>query len=225
MRVQTGPQEESPIPGRMKNCSSWAKYESGFTGAAAMCNGGHFDGDYYETCPVRFQCKTDTDSKKHLPVMNPSQPFGGTRMIASTPNTGGTPSGFGADPHRWRREQEARLAGFPTSMPSGRPAQVGGAQPARPAYPQAQQVGGYPSVPYPVYYPQPVAPPPQFPAAMQTQYASPIPFHAGGVTPTFLPHDGENIWSRLGKNVAQGMIGSTGWHIFDFARNVDFFGR
>lgn len=228
MRVQTGPQEESPIPGRMKNCSSWAKYESGFTGEAAMCNGGHYDGDYYEPCPVRFHCKSETDGKKHLPVMNPAQPFGGTRMIASTPNT--QPSqggGFGADPYRWRREQESRLAGFPTTM-SARPSQVGGAQPARAGaaqQPGPAQAANYPSVPYPIYFPQPVSPPPQFPPAMQTSYAAPIPFHAGGVTPTFLPAAGENIWSRLGKNVAQGMIGSTGWHVFDFARSVDFFGR
>lgn len=231
MRLQTGPQEDSPIPGKMKNCQLWAAYETGNSGTAAMCNGGHYDGDYYEPCPVRFQCKNETDSKRHLPVMNPPQPFGGTRIIASTPNLSqqqqqqyrrGEDHPFFSDPQRWRREHEARMATMPTSMP-GRPQQVGGAQPARA---NNQPVDGwFPTAPYPAYYPQPVSPPPQYPPAMQTPYASPIPFHAGGITPTFLPAPGESVWSRLGKNVGQGMIGAFGWQVFDLARNVDFFGR
>lgn len=229
MRTQTGPQEDSPIPGRMKNCQTWAAYETGNGGTAAMCNGGYYEGDYYEPCPVRFQCKSDTDNKRHLPVMNPSQPFGGTRIIASTPNIqqvqnqGHRPDHpFFSDPQRWRREHEQRMSGLPTSMP-GRPPQVGGAQPSRQAQPT--QSTGFPSVPYPTYYPHPVSPPSQYPPAMQTPYASPIPFHAGGITPTFLPAAGESVWSRLGKNVGQGMIGAFGWQVFDLARNVDFFGR
>jgi hypothetical protein len=234
MRVQTGPQEESPIPGKLKNCSSWAKYEAGYTGEAAMCNGGHYDGDYYEPCPVQFHCRNETDEKKRrLTVMNPAQPFGGNRIIASTPNMPQQQTQHAGnmdfDYRRWREDYERRLAQAPTTAPA-RPAQIGGAQPARPASPAvaasaAPQQFQYPSTPYPVYYPQAITPPTQFPQTMQTQYAAPIPFHAGGITPTFLPANGESVWSRLGKNVAQGMIGSTGWHIFDLARTVDFFGR
>ena len=231
MRLQTGPQEDSPIPGRMKNCSFWAAYEAGNVGTAAMCNGGHYEGDYYEPCPVRYQCKSDTDNKRHLPVMNPTQPFGGTRILASTPNIQQDrqqqgewrrDQPFFADPGRWRREHEQRMANLPTSVPR-RPEQVGGARPANPV--NYEHMSGFPSVPYPTYYPHPVSPPPQFPPAMQTPYASPIPFHAGGITPTFLPAPGESVWSRLGKNVGQGMIGAFGWQVFDLARNVDFFGR
>ena len=72
---------------------------------------------------------------------------------------------------------------------------------------------------------QPIMPPKDFPEQMQTPYLAPRPVPSMGVTPTFLPGEDESVWSRLGKNVTQGAIGSTGWHLFDFARSVDFFGR
>lgn len=45
----------------------------------------------------------------------------------------------------------------------------------------------------------------------------------GGITPTFLPEKKEAIFSRLGKNIAQGMVGSTGWQVWAYARHVDMF--
>ena len=97
-------------------------------------------------------------------------------------------------------------------------------QASPPAQPNAANLN-YPGVPYPMYVPTPVQPPQQFPQSMQTPFAAPIPFHAVGVSPTFLPDEDEGIFSRLGKNIGQGMIPSTGWHIYDFARTVDMFGR
>jgi hypothetical protein len=67
-----------------------------------------------------------------------------------------------------------------------------------------------------------VIPPKEYPETMRTPFAEPTGI--GGVTPTFLPMKKEQIFARLGKNIVQGMVGSTGWHVFDFARNVDFFG-
>ena len=83
---------------------------------------------------------------------------------------------------------------------------------------QAQQ--GY------AYAPQPVVPPETYPRVMQTPYTVPMPVQpVGSVSPTFLPRSDESVWSRLGKNVAQGWLNSTGWHVFDYTRNVDLFGR
>lgn len=58
--------------------------------------------------------------------------------------------------------------------------------------------------------------------ALRTPYVMPNPTLA--VSPTFVPEDDEGIFSRLGKNIAQGMVNATGWHIFDFSRHVDMFG-
>jgi hypothetical protein len=44
-----------------------------------------------------------------------------------------------------------------------------------------------------------------------------------GPSPTFLPDPEEGVMTRTGKNIAQGWLASTGWHIFDMAQQVDFF--
>ena len=70
----------------------------------------------------------------------------------------------------------------------------------------------------------PVMPPQGYPPAMQTPYVSPTPvYNMGGVSPTFLPENGENVWHRLGKNMLQGAFNSFGWHAFDYSRSVDMF--
>jgi len=84
--------------------------------------------------------------------------------------------------------------------------------------PPSVQYHHHPAVPYPVQ------PPPYFPYSMQTPYASPTPVGAGGgITPTFLPKEDEGLFSRLGKNILQGMVGANGWHVYDYARTVDLF--
>jgi hypothetical protein len=77
---------------------------------------------------------------------------------------------------------------------------------------------------YEAQYPQPVIPPPEYPKAMRTPYASATPVYQGGVSPTFLPRDNEEVFGRLGKNMLQGVLAGIGWHIYDYSRSVDLFG-
>jgi hypothetical protein len=219
---QTGSQVLCEQTGKMKNCGVWAAYEEGFSGSAAMCNGGLYDGDSYEACPSRNDCFRATKEKedsgrRHLPV-NMGRPLGATQIIGQTPAA--RPSQPGTRPRAAWEDAYERWRGTP---PTSLPARTSGMAPAQPA-------GGggslnYPSSPYPAYVPTPIQPPQQFPPSMQTPFAAPVPFHAGGITPTFLPVGDESIWTRLGKNIGQGMVGSFGWQIFDFARTVDMFGR
>lgn len=223
MYLQTAPQEDSPIRGKKKNCGTWAKWTNGQTGDAAMCNGGHYEGDYYEVCPARRECRNMTemdDGRTHLPIMNPDRPFGGTRILASSPaaNQQGQQQGQQQQGQRpFMEGYEKWLSGLSTTQRAtiGQQQQQGAM--SRQAQPVQNQQPNF------HHFPHPIMPPENFPQAMQTPYAAPIPHHAGGITPTFLPEEDGNIWMRLGKNVAQGMIGSTGWHVFDFARNVDLF--
>lgn len=46
---------------------------------------------------------------------------------------------------------------------------------------------------------------------------------AGMHSPTFLPKKKEGWFSRLGKNMLQGMFNAMGWHVHDFTSNVDIF--
>lgn len=46
-----------------------------------------------------------------------------------------------------------------------------------------------------------------------------------GVSPTFLPGAGQNVFTRLFHNVLNGVVGSLGWHLFSYAQAVDIFGR
>lgn len=185
-----------------------------------MCNGGIYDGDTYDSCPSRDGCRQATVQLRPKHAAVPDRNYG-TQIVGRTSAT--------APEDGWRQaSRQATQAWWnsSTTMPAAKPTNP--AQLGRPPGPsQYQQPANmtYPGVPYPTYVPTPVQPPQQFPQAMQTQFAAPIPFHAGGVSPTFLPDDDESILSRLGKNIGQGMIASTGWHIFDFARNVDMFGR
>lgn len=70
--------------GKRKNCETWAEYEpSGKSEFANLCNGGWFDGDYWEPCSSRLDCRkatylgrsrsrTESDSRRHLPVRQSS---------------------------------------------------------------------------------------------------------------------------------------------------------
>jgi hypothetical protein len=208
---QTGRVSKSPT-GTWKNCNSWAEYETpGSSETAKMCNGGWFQGDNYDPCESINTCRSATIAKqnserRHLPVYqstNPERPFFGSRTIAATPNLSDGLQGW------------PRFGQLPTTMPKAS-VQTSMGRPTVPM-PSPMQVG--------VQLPYPVKPPAEWPSAMHTAYAGPVPVQHGGVTPTFLPQEGEGVFERLGKNVAQGLVGSTGWHIFDFARTVDLFRR
>ena len=223
MSTQSGKQVFCAATGRMKNCGSWAEYEDGHTGTSALCNGGIYDDDSYSACPSRSECMSAMveASRQPQPLANAAR----TQVLGATQASRVPPVAqqlaAAASPMSWGDYRNRERANLPTTMAAARGAPASGAAGARPA----QQLQQYPSNPYPVYPPTPVRPPDQYPTAMQTQYAAPVPFHAGGITPTFLPDDDESIAERLLKNIGQGMIGSTGWNVFDLARTVDFFGR
>lgn len=229
---QSGQQVRCPQTGKMKNCGSkdgvpiWADYEEGHSGSAALCNGGIFDNDSYDACPSRPECQRATeinrieeeDRKRRLPVLSTNGRLGSTQIVGATPaaqRSAMNPT-EPADPTRWRPTYDANRPTMParsTQLPQQPQQQYYDTR-----YREREQS-------YPHYAPQPVMPPQQFPMAMQTPYAAPVPFHAGGISPTFLPDRDESLPLRLLKNVGQGAIASTGWHVFDFARTVDFFGR
>lgn len=212
MHRQTGPQQPSPIPGKKKNCNEWAVFEAaGSSPTAALCNGGWYDGSFYHECPVRAECVVATRQKAgktHLPVTHQARPLIGAPRsftVASTPNLGAQPpvQKSWADQFRARPPVPTTVPQVPMRAPEGLPTPA--------------------TVPAPLPYP--VAPPKEWPAAMTTPYAGPVAPPSVGITPTFLPGEEEDVFSRLLKNIAQGAVGSTGWHIFDYARTVDLFGR
>lgn len=230
MAIQTGPQEicHEVGGGKKKNCGNWAEWESGNVGTAVMCNGGWTDGLYFETCPVRAECKSATDRKKHLPIFQQNQrPNGGTAVLASSL---GSPMRLSPDrpvaqqtdyDRNFQRNHEAYLASLQATRGQ---AQATGGMIRRPAgAPQLAQTQQYQGT-IPQGSPFPVQPPQTFPHHMQTPYAAPQPT-MGSQTPTWLPQQDENPFGRLGKNIAQGMAGSLGWHVFDYFRNVDVFRR
>lgn len=221
MQVQTGLTVIGPT-GKQKNCRSWAEFEEprksvpNVPNTANLCNGGWFKGDYYEECAAKFECAQETRAKaegrRYLPLHQPQthqeRPFG-SQLLATTPNL--------SDMLKQDRWQPS----LPASMPKSyvQQTQNGQQQRANPG-----QVPTPFQVPHPLPYP--VQPPSDWPKAMQTPYAGPVPvMGGGGITPTFLPVQDEDPFARLIRNVANGLVGSTGWHIFDFSRSVDLFGR
>lgn len=219
-RQQTGIAVRGPT-GRMKNCSSWGEYETpGSTTTANMCNGGWYKGEYYNECESKADCLAVTvrsnngrtaDGKRYLPTMsngytNNEKPFGarpGSQIVGGTPNLADQIRGWGT----W-------TPSMPTTIPK---AAADSAMKPQVSMPTPMQV--------PVPLPYPVQPPSEWPSAMQTPYAGPTSALAGGITPTFLPQEGDSIMGRLARNIVQGWIGSAGWHTFDYARSVDMFGN
>lgn len=218
-RQQTGYAVMGPT-GRKKNCTSWAEYETPqSTTTANMCNGGWFSGDYYNECEAKADCLADTlrknggktaDGKRYLPTVqgsytNNEKPFGrpGSQIVGGTTNLADQLRGWGS---------------WTPSMPSTIPkASVDPLTKPSVSMPTPMQV--------PIPLPYPVQPPAEWPKAMQTPYAGPTSAMAGGITPTFLPQQGDSIAGRLMRNIIQGWIGSAGWHTFDYARSVDMFGN
>jgi len=194
-----GQQKDSPIQGKQKNCNTWGEYEpAGTSPTAKLCNGGSFEGEFFEPCPAREECRSRTRqraaSQDRVEVRTSQErPFGSSLLYP-----GDQPLTRREEPYRWSPDR------VPTSAPT------------RPI-PAVQPISLQPTA---------VIPPDTNPVAMQTPYASPMAANpAGNVSPTFLPVADENVWSRLGRNITQGWLNSTGWHAFDFTRNVDLFRR
>lgn len=199
MGVFSPPGSGGQTPG--KNCREWALYEPAHTSTSAnLCNGGRFEGVFYEPCSMRAACRVATERRavegnmeesggpRRLPVLNPMSPQAvAPRYLEATP---------------LRVPDFNRL---PTSIPQQRTSQ------------QLQQYQAS------AQYPQPVLPPKEYPRAMQTPFASMTPVYQGGVSPTFLPRDSENVFGRLGTNMLQGVFAVLGWHVYDYARTVDLF--
>lgn len=193
---QTGAQMDGET-GKKKNCNSWAEWEPPRSSpTAAMCNGGMYKGDWYNECPSKGDCQIATASRtgKHMLPVLNQEKPFGSQLVAQSPNLGDR---LGRPFEPWRQP------GLPATIPQQQRADV-----------RPQQIGNH--------LPFPVTPPPEWPLAMRTPYLAPTRIH--GVTPTFLPADDENFLARLIKNIMQGWIGATGWHIFDFTQAVDLFG-
>jgi hypothetical protein len=217
---------------KLMNCatasggSDWGKWEEkGASPSAAICHGGTFNGQLYAMCPSRWDCRIETkrleaiekaasqqkleDRRHHLPVV---QGGGGIQVIGSTPAAQRAPVPPTNPFQSWSQPAA------PTSLrPTGT---VAGAPAAAFAPPAITPRGFSP----PGHAPVPIMPPEMYPTHMRTPYAhGPHHYPMGGVTPTFLPAEDESILARLGKNVVQGAIGSTGWHTFALAQSIDFF--
>lgn len=200
MLQQTGPQVDGET-GNKKNCNEWAVWEPpGSSYTALLCNGGgKYKGDWYEKCPSSEDCKIATIRKtgKHmLPVLNDAKPFGAPGSQLVASSPNLT--------ERLGRPFEPWRTPLPTTIPQRTDGKLA-----------PQQMASH--------LPFPVTPPADWPASMRTPYVAPT--RIVGITPTFLPADDENIVSRLLKNILQGWVGATGWHIFDFTQAVDLFGN
>lgn len=70
--------------------------------------------------------------------------------------------------------------------------------------------------------PQVVVPAPSAPSGTRTPYAAPTAF-SGDFFPTYMPDEDESVWSRLFKNMFQGILAAIGWAIWNYCRTVDLF--
>lgn len=211
MASQTAAHATGPT-GKPKNCSTWAEYEEkGSSTTAALCHGGYFDNDYYDTCPSKNDCQLATIRKKHEPrlssppILNPAR--NSSTVLGQTPNVA----------QRVTPQPQYYPYPQPSLHPQKVPPAYSGLPTSIPARPASHPTSGYP------HY-QPVMPPADYPVAMQTPYGAPMHVGAeGAASPTFLPQSSEGTFSRLGKNVAQGMMSAAGWHVFSYMRYVDIF--
>lgn len=193
--------------GKSKNCTVWADYEPQTAGTptSKLCNGGNYEGKYWYPCASKYDCRDATEAAKREEAAKYHLP-----MYQGAPAMG-----------------PALSAPAATRVPTTNPSPFASALAGRVPPPPQQQLSMGP--PTPMYAApgaaMPVVPPQAYPAAMQAPHVY-HPQHATiGVTPTFLPLEGENVWGRLGKNIGQGMIGSFGYQIASLANAVDFFGR
>lgn len=224
------------------NCRSWAQYEApGSTDSASLCNGGWFDGREFSECPSKEDCKAQTlrnnngrsmdgrqyqqvssyqnQNNRQLQVINNRErPYGSAQFVQGT-----------SARQQVMQQQPARPQFTFREMDLGEPLPVSIRQNQNQLrQPQQQQRQEPPKQPLVspmqlnVPVPFPVQPPMEWPRAMQTQYVAPT-LQASGATPTFLPADGESIPARLAKNIAQGCVGASGWHIFSMAQSIDMF--
>lgn len=193
LMLPQGEPRPSPVPGKTMNCTSWGSYEiPGSSSSAALCHGGRFEGERWDTCQARHDCKqatiaraTQSDGYRHLTVIQP-EPLRPTSPGISYQPREEAPSSV---PARVSQEREWRERGYTAQLP------------------------------------QPVLPPSSFPAAMRTPFVSAGEFAGALMSPTFLPDDGEEMVSRLGKNMTQGVLAAIAWQAFNFLRSIDIFGR
>lgn len=194
--------------GTTKNCTDWAQYElPGSSATATLCHGGNYDGEVFNVCPSRDECRLATLRPKPQSTVLASTSGvrgGWARPASSTGTTVHSPT----LPAR-QAPAAARPANLPTPwVPPNMPA-------TRPAGSLAAE-----------YYRRveaPVVPPTTLPVVMQTPYAQQSHSPAGSMTPTFIPRDDESIPMRLAKNITQGALGSAGWHLYSLANSIDFF--
>lgn len=196
---QTGAQQRSPIPGKMQNCTEFGEYEppSSPLPGKALCQGGFFEGEWYNPCPVREECRANVIAKKQATINEMQQKTNERKLV----NPFTIPS--------------LRGPGLPTQHPQARTAEQVKAG-LNAAVDAAQRTVD-------AHTPRVVQPAKDAPPGMRTPFAA-VAQTFGEVSPTFLPQEGESIWDRLWKNIVQGLISTIGWHIYNMARVIDFFG-
>lgn len=72
--------------GHVKNCNAWAAYEEKDSpdSTKTLCHGGRYNGDWWQPCPSKADCKAATEAARmvdagrpvtHLPVVQGQSPF------------------------------------------------------------------------------------------------------------------------------------------------------
>lgn len=218
--AQTGAQEESPVPGKMMNCHDFGTYEpeGSRTPHAAMCHGGLYLGDSYNACPVKAECRNLTISRRHrLPVLVEDR-----KPLVTPPPQSAKPEER-RNPFLMPPFKMPGLGEMPTQIPQAKTAQATPVQTptvnklVEELQAKINEVRSSMGL-----FPGAVIPAVDAPHGMRTPYAAPTAVPAG-VSPTYLPQEGESVWRRLLKNILQGLLAALGWHVFDYSRSIDLF--
>jgi hypothetical protein len=222
-------------PGKKQNCGAFGTYLSDKSEdtAKAMCHGGLYCNEMYVKCPVQDECRAVTE-KARLPIAPTAAASRGPaadvvsaalRQAAEAVQAVTLPS-FRVGNFGMPTETQMPRAQEPQPATAPRPTVVGqvlnaAAQQVKSAMPSTPELsaqvranGQFPSA----YVPLKDALP-----AMRSAFAAPHPSN-GELSPTFLPNEGESTWSRLLKNILQGMLAALGWVLWNYARTIDLFG-
>lgn len=176
-----------------KNCTSWGEYEPPHSSSTAAL----CNGGTYEGRSYR-----ECESKIACMAATPGYSHRSLPVLGNTPRLMGSTllgaNNFPTTLPRQTTEQQYR----PQQQPLVRP----------PTTPTPHGVGGA----------HVIQPPESWPEAARTPYVVQRTV-VGETTPVYLPESHESVWSRLIKNIIQGMVGALGRHILEMAMNVDFF--
>lgn len=234
--MPTGPQGESPIEGKLQNCATFGTFvpETDRDPSKAMCHGGVYEGDFYQACPVKVECKTHTllanirpkpkeeEKRKELTLAD----LINTRTLTKEEKQ------QRVNPFVLPPLQVPRLEDLPTQQGTTQPVitPAPAAQPQHTVVPAAvannitQRINNLNTMLESIWPVVMQAPPNPATHATSTPFASYVP-PGPEISPTFMPHSEESTWSRLLRNVVQGVIAAIGWHLYNGSRSMDFFSK